>query len=55
MNEAQEERLKRMGGKTMDQVLDEQIGLKGSPERVAYEKELEKEMKKQNKHKERYF
>lgn len=46
MSNEQEERILKMGAKPMDQVLDEQIGVKGSPERIQYEQELAKEKSK---------
>jgi len=51
--ETTEERLKRMGAKSHDQVLDEQIGLKGSKERDEYENELAKELDRLVKNKNR--
>jgi len=42
-----------MGAKSHDQVLDEQIGLKGSKERDEYENELAKELDRLVKNKNR--
>lgn len=49
MGEVQQERLKRIGAISHSEMVDKHIGLKGTPERDAYEQEFEKEMKKQNK------
>lgn len=48
MDAAQQERLKRIGAISHEDMLDKHIGLKGTPQREDYEKQLAKELAKSN-------
>jgi len=49
MDELKRERLKRIGAISHADMVDKHVGLKGTSERNAYEKQLAKELTKANK------